>query len=180
MAISFPCGSCGHQYSVNESLAGRSTKCARCGNRLTVPGGEKPTVVNADVSLNFSDVPTTDKARPYRGQPTNYPKIILIVLILLFIPLFVIDAGSAAGLAIWFTAFVGGGYGLGLLLGRETAGMIYGLLLGPIGLLILLLLVATDKNATAKIAGRKCQDCQGRVPQHAKRCKHCGVVLADV
>jgi DNA-directed RNA polymerase subunit RPC12/RpoP len=37
MPIDFSCASCGQQYRVKEEFAGKSTKCRKCGSKVTVP-----------------------------------------------------------------------------------------------------------------------------------------------
>jgi len=54
---------------------------------------------------------------------------------------------------------------------RAGAGFVLGVLLGPIGWLLILFLPA---------AGRKCPACLGVVPHQARRCQHCGEELSVV
>lgn len=61
--------------------------------------------------------------------------------------------------------FAGLGYMIGNTKGRGTEGLALGLLLGPIGFIIALLLPEQ---------GPKCPECQGVIPYGVKRCKHCG------
>jgi predicted Zn finger-like uncharacterized protein len=43
MDIAFSCETCGHQFQVDESLAGRKVKCKRCGHVFIIPGpGQSP------------------------------------------------------------------------------------------------------------------------------------------
>lgn len=62
------------------------------------------------------------------------------------------------------------GYAIGKSKGRPGAGFVWGLLLGPIGWLVIL--VAGDFR-------RKCPECLGAVPDGARRCGHCGVDLGE-
>jgi hypothetical protein len=52
--------------------------------------------------------------------------------------------------------------------GRPVAGAMWGLLVGPIGWLVM---------AIVKDERRKCPDCLGTVPIGARRCQHCGSEL---
>ena len=52
--------------------------------------------------------------------------------------------------------------------GRLGAGLFFGLLLGPIGWLIVA--VGPDNR-------RKCPQCKGAVPEGASKCMHCGATL---
>jgi len=40
MSIRFACPSCGKKYKVDQSQAGRKSKCRKCGHRLQVPRPE--------------------------------------------------------------------------------------------------------------------------------------------
>jgi hypothetical protein len=57
------------------------------------------------------------------------------------------------------------GYVIGRARGRGGFGAFMGLLLGPLGWLIVLLLPRQ---------GTKCPECLGIVPAQARRCQHCG------
>jgi len=74
-------------------------------------------------------------------------------------------------LVIWLCLMIIFG-GIGALIGkpkkREGAGFLFGLLLGPIGWL--LVAVGPDNSA-------KCPECGGVIVEGAKRCKNCGVEL---
>ena len=65
---------------------------------------------------------------------------------------------------------VGGGigYALGNMRSNGSLGFLLGLLLGPIGWIITLLVPE---------GGAKCPECLGSVPVGARRCKHCGFVF---
>ncbi len=68
-------------------------------------------------------------------------------------------------IVIWFV--IGGLVGVicGRARGREGAGALLGMLLGPLGWLVIL--AGRDDR-------RKCQECRGVIDQLAKRCRHCG------
>jgi len=72
----------------------------------------------------------------------------------------------AGCLAVIFNAWIGGL--IGGYRGRKSDGLMFGLLLGPIGWIITALLPES---------GAKCPECLGVVPAAAKRCKHCGAGL---
>jgi len=59
------------------------------------------------------------------------------------------------------------GAAIGQKKGRAGAGFFFGLLLGPIGWLI----VAVGPDITS---GRMCPACKGKVPEGATKCMHCG------
>lgn len=61
------------------------------------------------------------------------------------------------------------GAAIGQAKGRVGAGLFFGLLLGPIGWLII---------AVGPSNKRKCPDCLGTVPDAATKCMHCGAALA--
>ena len=63
-------------------------------------------------------------------------------------------------------ALIGGA--IGQTKNRVVAGVVFGVLLGPIGWL----LVAVGPNL-----GRKCQECGGVVEKGVRKCKHCGSSL---
>jgi hypothetical protein len=71
---------------------------------------------------------------------------------------------SATYLGVWLLMGVVG-CALGSCRQRAFDGFILGVLLGPIGWVLILLL---DHR------GRKCPACLGVVPQQARRCQHCG------
>jgi len=70
----------------------------------------------------------------------------------------------------YFFAAITFGGGIGYVIGktrsRGSEGFLLGLLLGPIGWIITLLIPA---------GGAKCPECMGDVPYGARRCKNCGV-----
>ena len=78
---------------------------------------------------------------------------------------------GALGAAILFWAVLMGlvGYLLGNTRGRGGEGALFGILLGPLGWIIVLLLPSS---------GNKCPECLGTVPAGARRCQHCGVVFS--
>lgn len=57
------------------------------------------------------------------------------------------------------------GYAIGRERGRGGDGFVLGVLLGPLGCLLILCL---------ERRGRKCPECLGVVPDAARKCKHCG------
>ena len=61
------------------------------------------------------------------------------------------------------------GFAIGRARGRPEFGVALGLLVGPIGWLLLVL---------APDARRKCPMCLGPVPEAARKCRHCGSDLA--
>lgn len=63
------------------------------------------------------------------------------------------------------------GYGIGQYKGRPLAGFLWGLLLGPIGWLVIL--TSPDYRA-------KCPDCGGVIIPGARKCKNCGSVLPSI
>ena len=77
------------------------------------------------------------------------------------------DTGIITWLAVG--AFVG--YLCGQARGREGEGVLLGLLLGPIGWLIVLCI--PDKR-------KKCFECGGAVVAGARRCRHCGSSIVQV
>lgn len=54
--------------------------------------------------------------------------------------------------------------------GREVEGALWGIFLGPLGLIIILLLPEKEKAGQ-----RQCPECLGKIPVAARRCQHCGV-----
>lgn len=54
--------------------------------------------------------------------------------------------------------------------GRPIEGLAFGLLLGPIGMLLAALLPA--------VPNRRCPECRFGIPKLARRCGHCGAILA--
>lgn len=56
--------------------------------------------------------------------------------------------------------------------GRADSGVVWGLLLGPIGCLITALL--PDRRKVYR-----CPACFGEVDGEASRCRHCGIVFGD-
>jgi hypothetical protein len=71
--------------------------------------------------------------------------------------------GSVAA-AILFSTLLG--WAIGSARGRAGFGFTLGLLLGPIGCLVVLLLPAVER-------GRRCPFCQGVIPAAAVTCMHC-------
>jgi hypothetical protein len=69
-----------------------------------------------------------------------------------------------AFLILWIVSAAIGGL-IGLIRNRVALGIILGLLLGPLGWLLVLLFTK---------AGRKCPACLAVVPQLATKCCHCG------
>lgn len=68
-------------------------------------------------------------------------------------------------------AVLGGiGYACGSTKGRGPLGFLLGVLLGPIGWIIVLLLPHQDADQ----ATYQCPECMGRVPIIARKCMHCG------
>jgi predicted amidophosphoribosyltransferase len=76
----------------------------------------------------------------------------------------VIAASSDFLILCWFAAAVVGGM-IGAAKGRAFAGAIWGILLGPLGWLVIA--VAPDQRP-------KCPECGGDVVRGANRCKNCG------
>ena len=79
---------------------------------------------------------------------------------------------------IWMVCSVGAvllmgviGSLLGSARGRGGFGFVVGILLGPVGWIIILLLPA--------LGGRKCPFCQGNIPDTASKCMHCASVLPE-
>lgn len=70
----------------------------------------------------------------------------------------------------WLWLFLGPliGAAIGQKKKRVGAGLFFGLILGPIGWLIIA--VGPDHR-------RKCPECKGTVPEEAKKCMHCGTNL---
>ncbi len=73
-------------------------------------------------------------------------------------------------LLFWLIIFGGIGALIGRNKKRELAGFLWGMFLGPLGWL----LVAVGPDYS-----RKCPDCKGKVPDDAKKCKHCGATLQE-
>lgn len=63
------------------------------------------------------------------------------------------------------------GYYLGATKGQPLGGFLTGAFLGPIGWALIVIF--------GNSGARKCQDCRGVVDADARKCKHCGSVLAD-
>ncbi len=55
MSIEFACPNCKKQYCVKEHLAGKSAKCAKCGNRLKVPAVVADLAGEDDLGTWFDD-----------------------------------------------------------------------------------------------------------------------------
>jgi hypothetical protein len=64
------------------------------------------------------------------------------------------------------------GAGIGSARGNSKIGFCLGLLLGPLGWIITLLL----ENKSGKL----CPECKGRIPADARRCQHCSFQLQPV
>jgi len=63
------------------------------------------------------------------------------------------------------------GYAIGQRAGRGLAGILWGVLLGPIGWVVILI---------AGGSGPKCPRCQGVLPSaEVRACKHCGAIIAS-
>lgn len=69
------------------------------------------------------------------------------------------------------------GYFIGDNRGRGPLGFLLGVLLGPIGWVIVLLLSPEVGSNVAASAPRQCPECFGKVPAAARKCMHCGSVL---
>ena len=71
------------------------------------------------------------------------------------------------------------GYFLGRRKGQETAGLIMGMVLGPIGVLWVHKMQRDDPDAKRRLARRRptCPSCGGTVGKKAKTCRHCGEAL---
>jgi hypothetical protein len=70
-----------------------------------------------------------------------------------------------AVILLWLLATCPIGYWIGKSRGRANQGVLFGLLLGPIGWIGTFLLFQ---------AGRKCPECKRVAPTGVHRCKHCG------
>jgi hypothetical protein len=62
------------------------------------------------------------------------------------------------------------GYAIGSWKGAPLAGAVLGLMIGPVGWLLVAVFI--DDRAT-------CSECGGKVLVNARRCRHCGVRLYD-
>jgi len=71
----------------------------------------------------------------------------------------------------WLACFGGLGFAIGGRRNRPYDGFLLGILLGPLGWLIVSFLPVRYR--------RKCPECLGGVPMSARRCKHCGYRLPD-
>lgn len=60
MSIAFNCPQCHHRYEVPESVAGKSTKCSKCGKQLKVPAQHD--------GLVFEDEPRPPQASQDRDE----------------------------------------------------------------------------------------------------------------
>jgi hypothetical protein len=63
------------------------------------------------------------------------------------------------------------GYYLGGTKGQPIGGFLTGVLLGPLGWMLIIIF--------GNSGARKCQDCRAVVDADARKCRHCGSVLAD-
>ncbi len=81
------------------------------------------------------------------------------------------------GFALAVGLFGGIGYFIGDARGRGPLGFLLGLLFGPIGWVIVLLLSPEDGASAAAGSPRLCPECCGKVPSAARKCMHCGSVL---
>ena len=72
-------------------------------------------------------------------------------------------------LLLWACIGGGVGYVIGEPKGRPVGGFILGILIGPIGWLLV---------GLGPSYGPKCPMCKGQVPKDALKCMHCGSVLS--
>ncbi len=73
MSISFSCPSCGRQYNVNESLAGRSVRCKSCGNPVKVPTAG-PIPDDADDPYGLAEEPAASSPEPEEESEAALPR----------------------------------------------------------------------------------------------------------
>lgn len=73
----------------------------------------------------------------------------------------------------WIICAIAGGK-IGAKKGHMTAGVLLGLILGPIGLIIVLIMGTNDDRALEQGGVRRCPYCAEQVKAEAIVCKHCG------
>jgi len=78
-----------------------------------------------------------------------------------------------------FSAVLGGGVGfaIGRTRNRESLGLLLGLLLGPLGWLIIAVMPADKPESEYPLI--KCPACLGEIPAIASKCRHCGTALFE-
>ena len=69
MKITVTCAGCGKQYEVDEAYAGKSGKCSTCGQRMTIPGAEKPGATQSGEPESYQLEETHDRLQPTSFTP---------------------------------------------------------------------------------------------------------------
>lgn len=167
MAIRVVCLHCFTKLKAPDELAGQNMTCPKCGGQFAVPS-RKATTVEPEEEV------------PARG--VEWPEVLGRVamtigsLVLAGIYIFSLAASLqplyppgpvAAALAI--SGF--GGLVVGAAKDRPLEGLLWGILLGPTGLMIIYI--------RPRYYSRRCPECLGGVPKKARRCRHCGELLKD-
>src|SRR5262249_41178796 len=72
MPIAIQCANCQAKFQVDEKLAGRTGKCARCGAKLEIPHGAVPVASPASMKPTVAGQ-ATSSAQSVRPKPQQRP-----------------------------------------------------------------------------------------------------------
>jgi hypothetical protein len=106
MSIAYACPNCQFNYEVKDSLAGRKSRCRKCGWQMTVPVVAEHAPPDEHDEHERDDEPDRPRQRRRRSEPTprqqmNPARYLPLLLALAAVVLMIVSA-AAAGTAMYF------------------------------------------------------------------------------